>query len=91
MQNLRVNTECRSLQEKWEDTEKRADHVVDRMQLRGIGINQVKDAVTYGAKQIRNDGSIIATYRWYKVVYREFVLPNFKKIYPITVLLEHEN
>lgn len=91
MQTLRVNIECRSIQKKWEDTEERAEHVVDRMQLRGIGINQIKDAVAYGAKKIRSDGSIVATYRWYRVVYREFIRPNFKKIYPITVLLEHEN
>ena len=91
MQNLRVNTECKSIPKKWEDTERRVEHAIDRMQLRGIGINQVKDAVAYGAKQIRNDGSIVATYRWYKVVYREFPLLNYKKIYPITVLLEHEN
>lgn len=90
MQTLRVNIECKSIQKKWEDSEKRADHVIDRMELRGIGINQIKDAVAYGAKQIRNDGSMVATYRWYRVVYREFILPNFKKIYPITVLLERE-
>lgn len=91
MQILRVNIECRSIQKKWNDTEERAEHVVDRMELRGIGVNQIKDAIAYGAKQIRADGSIIATYRWYRVVYREFILPAFKKIYPITVLLEYEN
>lgn len=91
MQNLRVNTEYKSIQKKWIDSERRAEHAVDRMQLRGVGINQIKDAVAFGAKQIRPDGSIIATYRWYKVVYREFTLSELKKIYPITVLLEHEN
>ena len=75
----------------WDDGENRALHVLDRMRLRGVGILNIKDAVNYGAKKIREDGSIVAEYRWYKVVYREFKLEQFKKIYPITVLLENEN
>ena len=93
MSDIRVNVEYKRTPGKsWLDSEKRADHVVDRMQLRGIGTNNIKDAVNFGAKKLREDGSIIAEYRWYKIIYREFNLTEFKKIYPITVLLaDHEN
>ena len=88
MVEIRVNVEYKRLPEKrWGDSDKRSPHVIDRMQLRGIGIVNVKDAVQYGAKKIRDDGSIVAEYRWYKVIYREFNLETYKKIYPITVLL----
>ncbi|VVB81325.1 Uncharacterised protein [uncultured archaeon] len=72
--------------EKWKDSEKRSEHVFDRMQLRGIGTEQIKEAVQKGAKQIRPDGSVISEYRWFKVVYRELRMENTKKIYPITVM-----
>lgn len=93
MIELRVNVAYKSLPRKrWEDSQKRSEHVIDRMQLRGIGIINIKDAVNYGAKKLREDGSILAEYRWYKVVYREFNLEQVKKIYPITVLFaEDEN
>lgn len=93
MGEIRVNVEYRSLPGKrWTDSERRSDHAIDRMQLRGIGIANIKDAVHFGAKKLREDGSIVAEYRWYKIVYREFTLENFKKIYPITVLhADHEN
>lgn len=90
MQNIRVNIEYRRApSSRWEDSERRAEHAVDRLQQRGVGIHNIKEAVQYGAKTIRADGSIIAKYRWYSVVYREFILPEFKKIYPITVLLDN--
>lgn len=90
MNELRINTEYRGIP-RWHDSTERSKHVIDRMQLRGIGIMNIKDAVRYGAKKLREDGSIIASYRWYKVVYRQFDCARFAKIYPITVLLEHEN
>ena len=68
------------------DSSRRSEHIFDRMQLRGIGKEQIKEAVQKGAKSLRNDGTIIAKYRWFKVIYREFVLDNIKKIYPITVM-----
>lgn len=70
----------------WKDSEKRAEHVLNRMKLRGIGDREIKQAIHIGAKQIREDKSIVAEYRWYKVVYREYVLENIRKIYPITVI-----
>ena len=90
MSEIRVNIEYQNIK-KWEDSVKRSEHAIDRMQLRGIGIMNIKDAVRYGAKKLRADGSIVAEYRWFKVVYRQFDLEKFKKIYPITVLLENEN
>ncbi len=70
----------------WKDSERRAEHVLDRMKLRGIGDHEIKQAIQMGAKQIRDDNSIIAEYRWYKVIYREYVLEKVRKIYPITVI-----
>ena len=91
MSEMRINVEYKTLpQKRWGDSEKRAIHVIDRMQLRGVGIAQIKDAVRYGAKTMRNDGSIITKYRWYAIVYREFMLGELQKIYPITVLLDYE-
>ncbi len=91
MREVRINIAYKKLpSEKWDDSEKRSFHIIDRMQLRGIGINNIKDAVSYGAKKLREDGSIVAEYRWYKVVYREFNLDQFKKIYPITLLFAED-
>lgn len=72
----------------WVDTKRRAEHLVGRMRLRGIGIRQIKEAVQKGAKRLREDQSIVAEYRWYKVVYREFRWGDKTKIYPITVISE---
>ncbi len=80
-----VNANYRNISE-WKDSERRAEHVLDRMKLRGIGDGEIKQAVQMGAKQIRDDKSIVAEYRWYKVIYREYVLENTRKIYPITVI-----
>lgn len=92
MVEVRVNVEYKKAPApSWRDSDQRALHVSDRMRLRGIGIMNIKDAINYGAKKMRDDGSIVAEYRWYKVVYREFKVEQFKKIYPITVLLEDEN
>ena len=85
MNNIKLNVAFRNIS-KWKDSEKRSDHVFDRMQLRGIGRENILDAVTKGAKKIRKDGSIIAEFRWFKVVYREFRINNIRKIYPITVI-----
>ena len=71
---------------KWKDSKKRSGHVSQRMVDRGIGISQIKEAVTRGAKKLMPDMTIHAEYKWYKVVYREFRLKNTKKVYPITVI-----
>ncbi len=70
----------------WQDTQKRSEHVFDRMKLRGIGVKQMKEAINKGAKIFRSDGSLVAEYRWLKVAYREYRLGKIRKIYPITVV-----
>ena len=71
----------------WHDSEKRAEHVFERMRLRGIGVTQIKEAIRKGAKHLRKDGTIVCAFRWFAVIYREFPLDeNTKKIYPITVM-----
>jgi len=86
MPEIKVNVKFAQKQiKKWKETEKRAEHVFDRMKLRGIGVNEIIEAVQCGAKLLEKDGKIIAVHRWYKIVYREFKLNGIRKIYPITV------
>jgi hypothetical protein len=84
MDTIKVDVGFRSISG-WRDSEKRTEHVFDRMKDRGIGREQVIEAVKKGAKRVREDGSIISEFRWYKVIYREFRIGSIKKIYPITV------
>lgn len=72
------------------DTEYRSEHVFDRMRLRGISKDNIKEAVQKGAKTMREDKSIIAQYRWFSVVYREFQTDDTRKIYPITVMMKQK-
>ena len=83
--DIKINVAFRNIKE-WKDSQKRSEHVFDRMKLRGIGKEQIKDAVSMGAKKVCEDGSIVAGYRWYKIVYREIRFNNIRKIYPITVM-----
>jgi len=83
--DIKINVAFRNLKY-WQDSEKRSEHVFDRMKERAIGKEQIKDAVLKGAKKIRADKSIVAEYRWYKIAYREFRIKNIRKIYPITVM-----
>lgn len=85
---LKINTAFRNMKQR-KDSYHRVEHVFDRMKNRGIGLEQIKDAVRMGAKRIREDGSIVAEFRWFKVIYREFHLENIRKIYPITVIEAH--
>ena len=71
-----------------QDSSVRSEHIFDRMRLRGITKENIKEAVQKGAKQMREDKSIIAEFRWFKVVYREFRVNTVRKIYPITVLTD---
>ncbi len=82
---MMININFKNIKE-WKDSIKRADHIIDRMRLRGIFTRQIKEAIQKGSKNLRKDGSIISEYRWFKVVYREFIIQNIKKIYPITVV-----
>ena len=82
---INVNTKLQDT-ELFHDSEKRSEHIIDRMIGRGIGVDQIKEAVQMGAKKIREDGSIISEFKWFKVIYREFRVNEIKKIYPITVM-----
>ena len=82
---LKVNVAFRNLR-MWQDSEKRSEHVFDRMKERAVTVDNIKEAITKGAKRVRADKSIIAEFRWLKVAYREFIVNNTKKIYPITVM-----
>jgi len=83
--DVKVNIAFRNLKW-WRDSESRAEHVFDRMRLRGIGVDNIMEAVKKGAKKLRKDGSIMAEFRWFSVAYREFRVGNVRKIYPITVM-----
>ena len=85
MTEIKVNIAFRNVKFH-QDSAVRAEHVFDRMCLRGISKEYIKEAVQKGAKQIREDKSIIAEFRWFKVVYREYHVNEVRKIYPITVL-----
>lgn len=88
MPEIRVDTKFTQIPLKgWKETKKRTKHVFDRMMLRGIGIEQIREAVQKGAKRLRKDGSIIAEHKWFGVAYREFRLDETRKIYPITVFI----
>ncbi len=82
---LKVNVAFRNLH-MWQDSEKRTLHVFDKMRDRAVTVDNIKEAVTKGAKQVRADKSIIAEFRWLKVAYREFIVGKTRKIYPITVM-----
>ena len=82
---IKVNVAFRNLKQ-WQDSERRAEHVFDRMRSRGVGVDSIIEAVKKGAKEIRKDGSIMAEFRWLGVAYREFRVGKIKKIYPITVM-----
>ena len=85
MAEIKVDIAFRNMQQH-KDTLKRSDHIFDRMKMRGITKGNIKEAVQKGAKRIREDRSIIAEFRWFKVIYREFSVGNIRKIYPITVI-----
>ena len=85
MVEIRINIAFRNVKQH-RDSERRSDHVFDRMKIRGITKDNIKEAVQKGAKKIRQDQSIVAEFRWFKVIYREFRFNNIRKIYPITVL-----
>ena len=86
MDNIKLNVDFRNFVN-WKDSKNRSEHVLDRMQSRGIGRQQILDAITKGSKTIHEDKSIIAEFRWYKVAYREIRIGSIRKIYPITVMV----
>lgn len=85
MSEIKINVAFRNMHY-FRDSDKRVEHVFDRMKLRGITIDNIKEAVQKGAKKIRDDKSIVAEFRWFRVIYREIAYDNIRKIYPITVI-----
>ncbi|HLD15932.1 MAG TPA: hypothetical protein VJB94_05140 [Candidatus Nanoarchaeia archaeon] len=85
MAEIRVNIAFRNIKYH-KDAIKRSDHIFDRMMVRGITKDNIKEAVQKGAKRIREDKSIVAEFRWFKVIYREFRVNDTRKVYPITVI-----
>ena len=85
--DIKLNIKYRDLIDKnWKDSMKRSKHVIDRMSERGISVESIKEAIIKGSKMLREDKSIVSEYMWFKVVYREFIINDIKKIYPITVM-----
>ena len=69
---------------------KRCKHAIERMWLRGVSTDEVKDAIIKGKKSKQmNTGLVEAFYRFFSVVYDEQLLKNqeMRKIYPVTVKL----
>ena len=85
MTEIKVNIAFRNIKQHT-DSIRRSDHIFDRIRLRGITKENIKEAVQKGAKRIREDNSIISEFRWFKVIYREFRIGNIRKIYPITII-----
>ncbi|MBS3155288.1 hypothetical protein J4404_02195 [Candidatus Woesearchaeota archaeon] len=84
---IKLNIKYQDLIDKnWVDSLKRSKHIIDRMTERGIGTESIKEAIIKGSKMLREDKSIVSEYMWFKVIYREFIINNTKKIYPITVM-----
>lgn len=59
---------------------------LDNYVLKGISVENIRDAVQKGPKKTREDMPIVAEFGWFKVIYREFRINEIRKIYPITVL-----
>ncbi|MBI2672357.1 DUF4258 domain-containing protein [Candidatus Woesearchaeota archaeon] len=85
MAEIVINTSFKNTKHQ-QDSEKRSEHILDRMATRGITKNDIKEAVQKGPKNIRKDNSIITEFKWFKVIYREYRLNDIRKIYPITVI-----
>ncbi len=85
MAEIKINITYKRLNQ-YKDSEKREEHLIDRMASRGISVENIKEAIQKGPKNIRKDNSIITEFRWFKVIYREFRVDNIRKIYPITVI-----
>lgn len=69
---------------------KRCKHVIERMWLRGVSADNVKDAILKGQKiNQASTGLVEAFYSFFSVVYAEHILKNknLRKIYPVTVKL----
>ncbi len=68
---------------------KRSKHAIERMILRGISQQEVKDAIIKGKKRKKDHGMKEAFIRFYSIVYEEKIYKKQKvrKIFPITTKL----
>lgn len=66
---------------------RRCGHAIERMWLRGISREEVKQAVLKGQKIRQKTGLIEAFFGHYSVVFEEFLFQKNKirKVYPVTV------
>lgn len=70
----------------WEH--KRARHMIERMWLRGVSMEEVKQAILKGQKrEQKKTGLMESLFSFYSVVYDECLYPREKirKIFPVTV------
>lgn len=70
----------------WEH--KRAKHMIERMWLRGISREDVRQALLCGQKRKQKESGLMeALFSFYSVVYDECVYPEQKirKVFPVTV------
>jgi len=68
---------------------RRCKHAIERMWLRGVSADEVKDAIIKGNKVKQNSGLIEAFFRFFSVVYDEQIVMNkeIRKIFPVTLKL----
>ena len=68
---------------------KRSKHAIERMILRGISQQEVRDAIIKGKKKKKGHGLIEAFIRYYSIIYEEKIYKkqNVRKIFPITTKL----
>lgn len=69
----------------WEH--KRCKHAIERMWLRGISENEIREAIMKGQKHIQQKSKLIeSVYRFFSVIYDEIIYEKkLRKIYPVTV------
>lgn len=67
---------------------KRAKHAIERMTLRGVSAQEVKDAILKGKKVLQKDTRLFESFfRYFSVVYDEYFVKTsqIRKVYPVTV------
>ena len=66
-------------------SQKRQEHVLEQMILRGISKEEFYEGLAKGRKRIQRDNIIESIYRYYSIIYEEVRYQDGRKIYPITV------
>lgn len=69
---------------------KRCKHAIERMWLRGVSVDEVKQGILKGSKVKQTETNLIESfYRYYSIVYDEEIYKKEKirKVYPVTVKL----